>query len=286
MSDLDIYVDSVNHFRKSSHYILNQVLFRLKRTNLTYRLIDSLNINDTGRCAFLHIDLTDIPEEFKQVVPLYKFTINGKATTINRRIYSRSMLSEGDSYQGPVIVKTVLNHMGLPELRYKKNKKLAALLRYKFRRIFDHGFKEKICPSYVIYNSLKKVPAMVWDNTDLIVEKFIPGSLKLPVTKHRYDFFFDCKFITCSVFDSLLCDPLKVVKVEAINELPDEVSSLRNKLNLDFGSIDYFVQKDKAIIIDANKTTTVTSGWIEEFPPLDRYLSDISGRLLEMVKAT
>lgn len=284
MADLDIYVESVEHFNKSDCYTLGHLLPGLGDAGLSYRVLDRLDSVSPSQCAFMHIDLTNTPEQFHQAPSIYPRCINGKVTTIDRRIYSRAIIQSTDNYSGPVISKSVLNHKGRPEFRYNRNRNLASRLSYRLRRLVDRNYKNRVCPPYRIYNSKTGVPDKIWSDPSLIVEKFIPGSLELPVTKYRYNFFFDCSLNTRTRYNSLLCKSSSDSTVEVIDLIPDGVLSVRKQLHLDFGGIDYFINDGGVFVIDANKTVSVSNDWINRVPSARQYLNEATDCLISLLK--
>jgi hypothetical protein len=284
MADLDVYVDSVKRFRRFSDYTLHIMLAGLNRVGLTHRLIDKFAPGSLAESAFLHVDLTELPEEFAAVKDSYRNCVNGRAVSINRKLYSMASLEREDDFHGPVITKTVLNHQGVPEYCYNRDRSILARLRHKFNKRQDPRFLDKICPPYKIYESIGQVPSAIWSDPCFIVETFLPGTLELPIVKHRYEFFLECGLNTRSVFDSLHCDPLTAISVDDAGDVPEAIQDVRRRLGLDFGSIDYFVVGDEAIVIDANKTVTATLEWFAEYPFLVRYFDDVTDRLAAFVR--
>lgn len=284
MADIDVYVDSVKRFRRFSDYILHIMLAGLSKVDLSYRLLDKIDPDSPADCAFVHVDLTDLPEEFGAVKNSYQRSINGRAMSINRKLYSTASLAREDDFHGPVITKTILNHQGVPEYCYYRDQSVMARLKHQFNKRRDPHFLDKICPPYEIYGSIGQVPSNIWLDSRFIVEKFLPGSLELPIVKHRYDYFLECGLNTRSVFDSLHCVPSTVLSVDHAGEAPEAVQEVRRRLGLDFGAIDYFVVGDEAIVIDANKTVTATQEWIDEYPFIKRYFEDVADRFVAFVR--
>jgi hypothetical protein len=144
--------------------------------------------------------------------------------------------------------------------------------------------KRAHCPDYVLYPSKEPVPDSVWRDARLLVERFLPGSMTLPVVKYRYDFFLDVTLHTRGVYDSLLGDHTKIREVSLVDNIPEEVIRVRRDLHLDFGSIDYFLVEGEAVVVDANKTTTCTEDWVSKYPAVSQYLRDVGARLAEVVR--
>jgi hypothetical protein len=90
---------------------------------------------------------------------------------------------------------------------------------------------------------------------------------------------------TRGTYDSLLGNPETVREVTLVDAVPDEVLRVRGDLRLDFGSMDYFMVDDEAVVVDANKTTTCTEGWLCTFPAVERYIEEVGARLIEVVRS-
>jgi hypothetical protein len=283
-TDLDVYVDCAASFPKQRFYILRRALDDLARARLSYRVLDRGDPGVVGRVAIVHVDLTEVPETLVPSTGAYPLCLNGAVRSIHRRLYSTARIDRESVYDGPVIVKTVLNHRGLPELAYRCRSDM--LLRWRFRvdRLLGNPTKRQHCPEYVLYPSKEVVPDSVWRDDKLIVERFLPGSMSLPVVKYRYDFFLDVTLHMRAVYDSLLCDHTKVREVSLVDGIPDAVMEVRRNLRLDFGSIDYFLVDGEAVVVDANKTTTCTEDWLNEYPAVYRYLRDVGSCLVEVVR--
>ncbi len=280
MSDLDIYVGCAPFFSRPNGYLLSQALPGLRAAGVQYRIFDFLAPLDTGRNAFLHVDLTELPDPFNRVHQFYARCVNGRAFTISRRLYSRVVLNRGDDYSGPVIVKSALNSRGLPEMQFAAYRRMLSLQDPQTRP----AMLERLCPQYRIYDHTGAVPEENWLDPHSMVEKFIPGHTRLPVVKYRQEFFFELELNTRSTFDSLLCDPTQIVSVEFPTSAPPEVQAVRRQLNLDFGSVDYFIVDGEVFVIDVNKTTTVTPAWIEAHPPLQEYIRVVTERLVQFAR--
>lgn len=279
-ADLDIYVERLRTFRAARDYTLTLLLPRLRQAGGEYRILDRFDPTDSGRRALLHIDLTDVPDEFSRVAESYEKTINGRALTIRRTLYSTARLRPGDDYRGPVIVKTVLNSGGYPELRYRKNRNVVSRVAHGIGKLVRPGYKRRICPPYEVYESAGGVSDQTWRDERLIVEKFVPGSLFLPIVKYRYCFLFDTTLTLKSTCDDLLCTSATVRSNEIIESVPDEVVAVRRCLDLDFGAIDYFMVDGEAVVIDANKTVSTALAWMARYECVREYVDRLERTLI------
>ena len=284
MVDLDIYVERRSLFEKADFYTLKHLLPGLAKAGLSYRICDRFDPSGRAQTAFIHVDLTDLPPPFVCIHEAYPRCVNGRARTISRLLYSRLRLERDADHAGPVIVKTVLNHRGIPERQYEVSGSPGSRLSWDVRRLLIPRYKAKVCPRYEVFSSLAEVPEEVWSDRRLIVEKFAPGRIELPVIKNRYEFFFNIELNTRSTFNSLLCDPSTIESFDVINDVPASVMDVRRSLHLDSGAIDYFMVGGEALVIDANKTVTLTEEWVRDFPAVSRYVELATERLIEFVR--
>jgi hypothetical protein len=280
-SHLDIYVDSAPAFLGARWYILRRALDDLASAGMRWRVLSRVDREVSASVAIVHVNLTEVPDTLLPSPNSYQLCLNGKAKSIHRHLYSRARIDQESAYAGPVIVKTVLNHRGLPELIHRCRSDLQLLRRWRFDRA---RLMREHCPEYVIYLSKELVPKTVWGDERLLVERFLPKSTSLPVIKYRYDFFLDVTLHMRAVYDSLLCDHTKVREVSVVRDIPHAVTEARRSLHLDFGSIDYFVVDDEAVAVDANKTTTCTEDWVGSYPAVSKYLRDVGARLVEVTR--
>lgn len=264
-------------------YNLHRMLRGLRRAGLSWRLLDNCYVEDRARLAFFHIDLTELPAEFGKMGRHYAHCINGKATTIDRRLYSRLELKPDERHDGPVIVKTILNSQGYPELRYAARQTLSGRLGHVARKIAIRGYKQSQCPEYQVLASIADVPAAIWDDDRLMVERFAPGTLALPIIKYRLNFFLDVECNTRSTCASPLCDEESVETREIAPDVPEEVRRVRRDLHLEYGAIDYFIVDGECFVIDANKTVGMSEDWIADFPAAAKFVEDITSRLVDWV---
>ena len=285
LADLDVFVEHTPSFVANRNYILNRALDHFHSAGLRYRLLDRADRRNTGPVAFVHVDLTDVPSRHRPAAGAYALSLNGEVTSISRVLYSRMRLGPDSRYPGPVIVKTVLNHRGVPEHNYLLATSRTFRLLCRLLRLLGHAPQAMRCPPYTLYESLAAVPSTVWRDPRRIVERFVPGQLVQPVVKYRCDFFLDIILHMRGTYDSLLADPETVREVTLVDTVPDEILRLRTDLRLDFGSMDYFVVDGEAVVVDVNKTTVCTEGWLRMFPPVQRYIDQVGARLVEVVRS-
>ena len=274
-ADLDVYVEDRPRFVRGTSYILHQVVARMVRQGVSVRLLDRLNAPCEASTAFVHVDLTTVPAPFTWVSGFYARCLNGRSISIARDRYSMARLSPGDNFSGPVIVKTLLNHRGLPEfIHVAAERRVGGEL---------HALRDRVCPKYQIFASIEDIPDAIWSDSGLIVERFVPGTLDLPIIKYRHEFMLDIELNTRAEFNDLLCVPDSLIRLDFTEEAPQAVYDVRRRLKLDFGSIDFFVVDGRVTVIDVNKTTTCTPQWLEAHRELRTYLDALATRLRSFV---
>jgi hypothetical protein len=282
---LDVYVESVASFRVSPTYELQAALPKLRDAGVRIRILDHPPKTGHADAAMLHVDLTEVPERFRDLRSLYRRTINGSALSIHRHLYSTLRLARGDRHAGPVIVKTVLNSRGRPELHARKYRNFWTRAGYTFREMVDPRFKPRMAPAYRVYACLDEVPPAVWSDERLMVERFAFPTLGLPIVKHRYMFLFDVELLLRQSYDDVLCTGAKLIGNEPADlPVPEAVTAIRRRLSLDYGSIDYFVVDGRAVVVDANKTYSSNPDWARRFPFRRAYSERVAARLIAFAR--
>jgi hypothetical protein len=192
----------------------------------------------------VHVDLSVVPEPYLAFARRYPIALNAGIGDIRRTTYSANLLRRGDSWRGPVIVKSNLNYHGLPEqLLAARGRARAGAAPVKLRAL-----------RYFTFASLAEVPALMLDHPDLVVEKFQP---------ERDGRFFCVRNLNC-VGDYLGATRIRSLQpmVNSENCLPEiediepdpRILAARSRLRLDYGKLDYVVVDGEAILLDVNKT--------------------------------
>ena len=222
----------------------------------------------------LSIDLTIVPQVYVDLIKQYPLVINGKILDISRRRFSKLIVSRNSSYSGPVIIKTDTNYGGLSEHQSLNHKdlsgyhssnplifvikafRIAQAIGWKWKRdVFRRWVKvESMNPlKYPIFEDISSVPDGVWENNNLIVERFIDNS--------EGDLFYTnyCIYFGDKEIAGLLVSTSPIVKFEnAVSDvetpIPDQMRDSREKLNIDYGRFDYVEAGGKYYLIDVKKT--------------------------------
>lgn len=206
----------------------------------------------------MHINLSVVPAPYVDLAAQYPRVLNGGITDIRKSAVSSNLVRPGDSWTGPVIVKTDLNYAGGPEQvlrrswierRSYKAGKIASWLDGKLGRSSPFASPT----DYEIYETLSAVPADRAADRRLVIERFLPETIDGQYATRIYQCLGDRW--TCT----RLTSPQPIVKadnsvaVESVEPHP-EVTQWRRQLKMDYGKLDYVVHDGHAVLIDANKT--------------------------------
>lgn len=218
-----------------------------------------------------HLDLTVTPDPYRDFLARYPLAVNGQVVDVSKSKISSNIVRKGDGYNGPVIVKTEWNYGGLPESRLKMKArpapsiperiigKLASKLGlrrtgpmpWKFVESMDSG-------SYPVFPSPREVPDDVFENKNLVVEKFLPEVEGGDYCLRYYYFFGDQEM------NILLKSREKVVKGSNAFQCdevpaPPELRAIRRRMGFDYGKFDYVLREGKVVLFDVNRTPSYST---------------------------
>jgi hypothetical protein len=222
-------------------------------------------IRGTGRfvpadVVISHIDLTVVPDEYKEFLVQYPCVINRNAPDISKSRISGNLVGRDDPYAGPVIVKTDRNSGGFSEERMVGRKHLfralAARLAISGSTAAANSWaavRQMKSGEYPVFSSLREVPPEIFDNNFLVIEKFLPEVIGDTYHIRYYHFLGDHDLTKCYQSKE------KVVKAStsighADVPAPPELLALRREWGLDYGKIDYVVRDGNVIVLDVNPT--------------------------------
>lgn len=208
--------------------------------------------------AFMHVNLSVLPEAYREFAARHPSAINAKVLDISKRRISTNLVTRDDDWDGPVIVKSNLNYAGLPEQmlnRTRLDRVWPAFhrVRNSFRRRFRLQSPFRAAGDYQIFDKSGDVPDSTLQNEHVVVERFLPEIENGLYFCRFYQFLGDRW--SCTRMGS----PLPIVKasesvqVEAVEPHP-EVLQWRRDLGMDYGKLDYVVHAGEPILLDANKT--------------------------------
>ena len=213
-----------------------------------------------------HVDLSVVPDEYKEFLAQYPFVINPNVPDISKTKVSNNLVGRDDPYAGPVIVKTDRNSGGFPEARMVGARHLlrAAAARLAstgrsagfFRQPEPRAWAELThikSGEYPVFSSLGEVPAGIFDNQRLVIEKFLPE-----VRGDRYHIRY-YHFLGDRDIAEIYQSKSKVVKASSsidqdIVPASPELHEIRKQFGLDYGKIDYVIRDGNLVLLDINPT--------------------------------
>jgi hypothetical protein len=214
--------------------------------------------------AILHVNHSVVPQEYVDAVKRYPRSLNGDAVDIRKRTVSRNLLSRGDDWDGPVIVKTDLNYSGFPEWRAAK-------------WAYDRGEGGPVGPPprpYRLFQSVREVPERVWDKPAMVVERFLPEFDGEHYYLRVYLFLGDRGRSRRSRSLKRIIKGHNIIDVDQTPlEIPEFIVAERERLGFDFGKFDYVIHDGEPILLDANRTPGHRAG---SHRP---YVADLAGGL-------
>lgn len=231
--------------RRESPYMLAGILAVLERKGHKVKVLRGLSTPPDADVAVLHIDATVVPKGYVDYAARFPFCVNGAAPDISKRRLSTVNLEAGDAWGGRVIVKSNLNHEGIPEIEMNQ----------RARRVgWPEPFPEvTVRTPYTIYEGMADVPPEAFTRDDLIVEKFVPEIEPDGFGVRFWVFFGERERCTRHVSPHILVKGNDVIRSEPV-PVPEELRALRRQLGIDYGKFDFVVHEGKGVLLDANKT--------------------------------
>lgn len=204
--------------------------------------------------ALLHIDLSVVPERYRDFAARYPLCMNRHIGDIRKSRVSRYAVKPGDGWNGAVILKSDLNAAGGPD-RINAGRWQRALGSARRHLLALAGRRAtNSVADYRVFAHVDDIPAGLARHPDAFIERFLPereGDLYLT----RSMVFVGTAF-TCQLLRSP--DPIvrisNAVSVEECEPHPDMVR-LSHEMGYDYGKFDYVMHDGRPVLIDANKTT-------------------------------
>jgi len=232
--------------------------------------------------AIVHVDLSVVPERYCDFAQRYPVSVNTLVTDIRKRTFSSLRITQPNTYDGGVIVKTNLNSGGLPERRIMRNgwpAPIRALHRGLEKALRGCGLSScasTISNEYRTFDSAADVPSEMFDSPDLIVEQLVNERLEDRYCHRRYYFLGDAEVSQLWLGTRSICaedtDDVEVHEVPT----PEALREFRRRISIDYGKIDYVLDKDgQVIVLDVNKTPGGLCRNPEHLP----WLNDLCDRL-------
>lgn len=198
-----------------------------------------------GDLAIVNIDLTVIPESYIALFDHYPIVVNGATTDISKHVYSQHLITRTSDWSGPVVVKTDANFGGRIDQRLRQREVRAG-------RVSEIPASQ-VLGGYRIFQSPAEVPAAVWTNQSLIVERFLPEMDASGYYMRVWIFLGDRERSFRCRADVPLIKSRHILAREPV-EVPPEIREWRRRLGFDYGKFDYVIPAGKPVLLDANRT--------------------------------
>jgi len=216
----------------------------------------------------VHVSVSVVPDRYLRFAEQFPATVNLSLNDIRKRRISANLVTRDDGYEGPVIVKTDLNFGGVIEEAVGRGKVPPLSFIQRVRRYLK--FKDPTAirspDSYLIYETKKAVPDNVFDNLDLVAERFLPERHGSEYYHRRYLYFGDAEYNVVWAGNT----PLNAFDDDGdrhwIEPVPPELRTYRKQLGADYGKIDYVIVDNRVEIFDVNRTP---GGRVDVEDPVD-----------------
>ena len=247
------------------NYMIFDLLNELQRRGHSYAIKAGLDDLPPADLAILHVDSTVVPKPYREAAARYPICLNRHAVDISKRLVSGALLSRDERWEGPVIVKSNLNHMGRPEAKQNKAAREAG-------RALPHPDLGR-STEYKVYSSTKAVPGETWLAEELVVERFVPEPDPDGFALRVWVFCGESERCTRHIATDPMVKGQNTIRREPA-PVPPELRVERIRLGLDYGKLDFAVHHGRAILFDANKTPG-------EAPQLAEHISAGASRLAD-----
>ena len=198
--------------------------------------------------ALQHVSLSVVPQAYRKLAARYPRTVNGDVVDIRKRRFSRLLVGRGNSYGGPVIVKTDRNAGGWREHRVSPwwRKKAETALPWRMRRFVRPE-------DYPVFPGSQLVPRGVWANPNLVVERFA-AEREGERYVCRHWLFLGSREVTRRTASSHPVVKFRGVMEPTSDPVPGELRAIREELGFDYGKFDYGIADGEVVLYDVNPT--------------------------------
>jgi hypothetical protein len=259
-------------------YLLYFICDRWREAGVDVVFLDDPEQRVDADVALIHVDATHRPPAYEAVLAHYPRVINGRVRDISKRRVSVQLVTRFSDYDGPVIVKTNRNSFGHPEQRTGARSGTHPTLS---TRILDRFLpamsRIRGTGAYPVYPSLCDVPAPIWWDRRLVVEKFLPERDGDLYCLRNWTFFGDRELVTRSFAESPIVKRSTMLRYEVLDEVPDAIRAARQRLGFDYGKFDFVIHDGEPILLDANATPGCSGQRNEK---LEAFAEDLAGGLV------
>jgi hypothetical protein len=194
--------------------------------------------------VIVHVDLSVVPDEYLEFAKRYPVALNGEVKDIRKATYSRLLVKPGDAYEGKVIVKSNFNFAAGPE------RSLGVPLDP--RGVSSSFFGSPL--DYQIFEHPRAVPHILFDDPNVVVEKFQPEMEDDLYILRSMLFIGDHFSCTRMASRQPIVNGSTRIRADRVEAHPDIVK-LGKAMKFDYGKFDYVIHDGQSLLLDANKTT-------------------------------
>jgi hypothetical protein len=231
--------------RAESSYMIHAILEDLRRRGHSWSIGQGWSTKVAGDAAVLHVDATLVDQAYIEYARRFPLCLNVGVTDISKPRVSMARVAPHDGWEGPVIVKGVLNCGGLPESRLNHRAARAG------RPLPFPG--ARVMKEYRVYDRACEVPSEIFSDPDLLVERFLPEIVPDGFALRYWLFCGDYDFCGRFVSHDRIVKGAGVFRGEPC-PVPDDLRERRRELGFDYGKFDFAVHDGKTYLMDANKT--------------------------------
>jgi hypothetical protein len=236
-------------------YLLEELSLIWRERGIDLSVLQGPSESLTADALILHVDLTRVPANYMRFVEQHPVVINRRVADISKRLVSRNIVNQHDGWDGPVIVKTDANYGGLTaavSLKSSRRHGEAIVSRFPSR-----WSKRSTLRTYDVFDSVSKIPSGVWDNPNLIVERFLPERRNGQYCLRTWLFLGKEERIAIFYSNNPVVKSVNIIGRDVITDVPDDLREMRRELGFDFGKFDFVVADGKTVLFDANRTPTI-----------------------------
>lgn len=209
--------------------------------------------------AILHVNLSVVPEPYLELSRRYPRCLNIRVKDIRKRRVSQDLLAEDDDYDGPVVVKTDLNHYGLPERDLARSTGgMKARLWQAAGRWLPRAWTGALPTdgdTYPLFERRSQVPRWVWRRPELVVERFFTERHGELYAANQWHFLGSGSLVVTFLGPTpFVRFRQQVARLPFHNDIPPEIRRRREELGFDYAKFDYLVTEQGPKLLDANRT--------------------------------
>ncbi len=228
----------------SRGYLLQRVLRGAEALGHSWRVVKGAQPY-AGDAAILHVDATVVAPEYLALAKNFKHTLNFGCSDNSKRKISDAVLSPGDPWEGPVIVKSNLNFGGRREVLHNR------IAERRGRPAPHPG--AVLSPEYQVLNHKDEVSDGIWSDPALVVERFVPERVGAGYAMRVWLFMGSYERCMRHISNSPIIKVGNTLRMEAA-EVHPTMRVKRRRLGFDYGKFDYVEQNGEAFLLDANRT--------------------------------